>query len=73
MVTTLMMSEKMITLGLLKIKLFGNKDYDFKIFVHDVIKKNLLWGSSYIVDSVMRPEFFNSSISMGDVIKISVS
>ena len=39
MVTILLMSAKMATLGLLKIKVFLNKDYDVIISVHDVIKK----------------------------------
>ena len=43
----------MATLGLLKIKVFYNKDYDVIIYVHDVINKNLLRDSNYIVDVVM--------------------
>ena len=45
MVTILMMSTKMTTLGLLKIKVFLNKGYDVIISVSD--------GSSYIVKVVM--------------------
>ena len=41
MVTILMMSAKMGTLGLLKLKVFGNKGYDVIIFVYAVINKNL--------------------------------
>ena len=37
-VTILMTSAKMVTLGLLKIKLLLNKGYDVIIFVHDVTK-----------------------------------
>ena len=48
-----MMSAKMDTLGLLKIKVFRNKDYDVIIFVYDVINKNLTRDSNFIVDVVM--------------------
>ena len=41
MVTSLMMSAKMTTLGLLKIKVFQNKDYDVIVSVHDFISKIL--------------------------------
>ena len=37
-VTILMMSAKIATLGLLKIKLLLNKGYDIITFVHDVTK-----------------------------------
>ena len=40
MVTILMISEKMATLGLLKIKVFWNKGYDVTISVYDITKKN---------------------------------
>ena len=39
MVTILMMSTKMATLGLLKIKVFRNKGYDVIISAYGVIKK----------------------------------
>ena len=41
MVTILMMSAKVATLGLLKTKVFRNKDYDVINSVYDVINKNL--------------------------------
>ena len=47
-----MMSAKMATLGLLKIKLFWNKDYHIIVSVHEVIDKTLSHGSDYIVDFV---------------------
>ena len=53
MVTILMMSVKMATLGLLKIKIFRNKYYDVVISVYDVINKNLSRDSNFIVDLVM--------------------
>ena len=48
-----MMSAKLATLGLLKIKDFQNNGYDVMIFVHDVINKILSLGSKYIVVVVM--------------------
>ena len=47
-----MMSGKLATLGLLKIKVFGNKGYDFIISVHDVTNKIMLGASNYTVDMV---------------------
>ena len=48
-----MISAKMATLGLLKIKVRWNKGYDVIISVHDVTNRNLSRDSSYIVDVVM--------------------
>ena len=53
MVTILMMSAKMATLGLLKIKVFLDKGYDVTISVHDVNNKTLSRDSNYFVDVVM--------------------
>ena len=36
----LMMSAKLATLGVLKIKVFWNKDYDAIVSVHDVASKS---------------------------------
>ena len=41
MVTILMMSAKIATPGLLKVKVFRNKGYDVIISVHDVTNKIL--------------------------------
>ena len=68
MVSILLVSAKMATLGLLKIKIFWNKYYHVLIFVHDVTKKILSRDSNYIVDVVMWPKFGKSSISMREVI-----
>ena len=68
MVTILMMSGKIVILGLLKIKIFGNKDYDVIISVHDTNNKILSFGSNDIVDVTMWLNFGNSSISMREVI-----
>ena len=67
MAAVLMMSGKLATLVLLKIKVFWNKVYDVLISVHDVTNKMLSCESNYIVDVVMWPKFGNSSISMREV------
>ena len=72
MVTILMMSAKMATPGLLKIKVFWNKGYDVIISVHDVTNKILSRDSNYIIDVVMWPKFGNCSISMRKVIITSI-
>ena len=48
-----MMSAKMVTPGLLKITVFGNKGYDVIISVDDVTNKILSRDSNYIVDVFM--------------------
>ena len=53
MVTILMMSAKLTTPGLLKIKLFKKKGYDDIISVHDVIRKILSLDSNYNLNVVM--------------------
>ena len=53
MVTIFMVSAKMATLSLLKIKVFRIKGYDVRIFVYDVINKNLSRDSNFILDLVM--------------------
>ena len=52
MVAILMMSAKMTTLGLLKMKVFSNKGYDIMISVYDIMNKSLSSDSNYIVDVV---------------------
>ena len=69
MIAVLMMSPKLATLGLLKIKVFWNKGYDAIISAHDVTNIILSRKSNYIVDVVMWSKFGNSSISMREVIK----
>ena len=49
MVAILMMSVKMATPGLLKIRVFRNKVYDVIISVHDVPNKFLSRDSNYII------------------------
>ena len=62
MVAILMMSAKLATLGLLKIKLFQNKGYDVIISVHDVtntMNQIISRDSNHIVDVVIWPKFDN--------------
>ena len=63
-----MMLAKLVTLDLLKIKVFWNTSYDVITSVCDVTNKILSCDSNYIVDVVMWRKFGNSSISMRDVI-----
>ena len=56
MVTILITSTKMATLGLLKMKELWNKGYDNIISVHDVSNKILSRDSNYILDVVMWPK-----------------
>ena len=63
MVTILMMSAKIATLGLLKLKVFWNKAYDVITSVHEITNKILSCDSNYIVDLVLWPKLGNSSIS----------
>ena len=67
-----MMSAKLATIGLLKIKNFSNKGYDIINFVHDVSIKFLSHVSNYVIEVVMSPKFGNSSIPVRDVIIISI-
>ena len=67
-----MMSAKMATPGLLKIKVFRNKYYDVIVSFGDVINKVLSGDSNYIVDVFMWPKFGNCSISMREVITTSI-
>ena len=67
-----MMSAKMATPGLRKIKVFWKKGYDVIISVSDVTNKTLSRDSNYIVDVAMWPKFGNSSISMREVIITSI-
>ena len=72
MVDFLMISAKLATLAILKIKVFWNKGYDVITPVCYVTNKILSHDSIYIVDVVMWPKFRNSSISVVDVIITSI-
>ena len=52
-VTILIMSAKIATLGIRKMKLFQSKGYDVVIFIYDVINKVLLLDLNCAVDVVM--------------------
>ena len=67
-----MMSAKMATPDLLKIKVFWTKGYDVIVYVYDVSNKILSRNSNYIVDEVKWPKFGNSSISMREIIVILI-
>ena len=62
-----MMSAKLATLSLLKIKVFWNEDCDVIIFVHAVINKILSRYPDYIADVVMWRKFSVSTIPMREV------
>ena len=68
-----MMSAKLATPGLFKIKTFWNKGYDVIILDYDVNNKILSRDSNYIIDVVMWPKIRNSSISIWEVITTSIS
>ena len=72
MVTILMMSAKIATLGLLEIWVFWNKGYDVIIFAHIVTSKKLSRDSNCFVDVVMWPKFVNPSIYIREVIITSI-
>ena len=67
-----MMSAKMATPVLLKIMSYWNKVYDVLIPLNDVTNNILSRDSNYTVDVFMWPKFGNSSISMKEVIIISI-
>ena len=50
MVTVLLVSAKITTLGLLKIKVFWNKGYDVIIYACDFTNEILSRDSDYIVE-----------------------
>ena len=68
----LMMSAKLITPGLLKIKIFWNETYDIILSTYDVTNKILSRDSNYVVDVVMWPKSDSFSISMREVIITSI-
>ena len=72
MVTIIMVLAKLLTPGLLEIKIFRNKGYDVIILDYDVTNKILSSDSNYIVDVAMWPKFGNSSISIREVITTSI-
>ena len=53
MVASLEMSTELATAGLLKLKLFSNKNIDVIASGHDVKNKFMSFKSNYIVDMVI--------------------
>ena len=72
MVTILMISATMATLGFLKIKIIWNNGYDVIVSVYDVNDKILTRDSNYFVNLVKCLTFGNPSISMIKVIITSI-
>ena len=72
MVAILMMSVKLATPGVLKVKVFLKKGHDVIISGYDATNKILPRDSNCIVDVVLSPKFANSSISMSEVIINSI-
>ena len=72
MLTFLMMSAKIATPTLLKIKVFWNKVYYVIYSVYDVTNKILPHDSNYIMDVVIWPKFDNSNIRIREVIITSI-
>ena len=67
-----MISAKIATPGLLKIKRFWKKGYDVIISAHNVTSTILARDSNYNVNVVMWPKFGNFSIFMREVIITSI-
>ena len=67
-----MMSAKMATPALLRLKVFWKKDYYVIYSVFDVTNKILSHESNYIMNLVMWPKFCNSSICIREVIITSI-
>ena len=68
----MMMSAKISTSGILKIKIPWKKAYDVIIFSHNFTNKILSPDSNYNVNVVIGPNFGNSSFSVREVIIISI-
>ena len=71
MIAILMMSAKLATPGLLKIKVFWKKDYEVIISVYDVTKKILLPDSNNIIDVRILPEkpiFLRCALRLSSII-----
>ena len=67
-----MMSAKIATPTLLKIKVFWNKVYYVIYSVYDVTNKILPHDSNYIMDVVIWPKFDNSNVRIREVIITSI-
>ena len=63
-IAILMIPAKLLTPGLIKIKVFWGEAYDVIISVHNVTNKTLSRYSTYIAYVVIWPKFINFSISV---------
>ena len=72
MLPVLIMSAKLDSLGLLKIKVFQNSIHDVTIPDYNVTNKILIRESNYIIGLVMWLKFGDCSISMREVIITSI-
>ena len=68
----LMMSARMATLDLFKMRIFWNKGYYVIYSVYEVTDKISSHNPNYIVDVVMWPKFGNSSICIREIIITSI-
>ena len=68
MVAILIMSTKLATLGLLKIEVSWDKDYDVIIPAYEVINKILSRDRNYFLNVIMWPKFGNCGIFTRKVI-----
>ena len=68
----LMMSAKMATLDLFKMRIFWNKGYYVIYSVYEVTDRISSHNPNYIVDVVMWPKFGNSSICIREIIITSI-
>ena len=68
----LMMSAKMATLDLFKMRIFWNKGYYVIYSVYEVTDKISSHNPNYIVDVVMWPKLGNSSICIREIIITSI-
>ena len=68
MVAILMISAKLDTLDILKIKVFWIERFNVISYVCDFTNKYLSRNSNYLADVVMWPKFGNSSVSMREII-----
>ena len=62
MIAVLMVSARLATSGLLKVKIFWNEGHDVIFPAHEDINKILSFDSNYIVDMVIWAKFGNPSI-----------
>ena len=70
LIAILLMSTKLTTSGLLKIKVFWNKGYHVIISANGISSEIWSRDSNYILDVVIWPKFGNFGISMREAIEL---